>query len=86
MCTCHIYTKSSDCTSWLAHSKDANCQPIWTCGTNYDKQLYAASTSLHCKEPLTEHNLPPKPTTPCKYNITSGQCQYVPGEPCIFNT
>ena len=77
----NVCAMASDCTSWLAHSNDSNCQLIWKCGTDYDRQLHASTTSTtHCKDRLAEHNIPSKPTMPCMYNITSQQCQYTPGK------
>ncbi len=52
------------------------CQNYWTCGSQYDKDVYFSSAPPPCPQPLPGHTPPPQPGV-CQFNITKSQCLFI---------
>ena len=73
---------SLECTSWLDW-----CEFNWLCGTVYDMETYHAGPPPPCPPPPPNYHPPVQPGT-CRFNITSGKCNFFPnttGKTVIVN-
>ena len=64
----------ADCTAWLNA-----CQTSWSCGSEYDRQLYEARPPPACPFP-GDNYVPPTQPALCTFNQQQGQCQF---EACV---
>ena len=74
-CTCtllyvYVYV-SADCTAWLDW-----CRTYWTCGTQYEEDIYFAGPPPPCPAPPPGYQPPPQPGT-CQFNVSARQCQFM---------
>lgn len=67
----HMSNVSADCTAWLDW-----CHTSWTCGTQYEEDLYFAGPIPACPAPPPNYQPPSQPGT-CQFNVSAAQCQFM---------
>lgn len=62
---------SADCTAWLDW-----CHTSWTCGTQYEEDIYFAGPVPPCPAPPPNYQPPSQPGV-CQYNVSAARCQFM---------
>jgi hypothetical protein len=62
---------SADCTAWLDW-----CHTYWTCGTQYEEDIFFAGPIPGCPAPPPNYQPPPQPGT-CQFNVSAARCQFM---------
>ncbi|XP_019851432.1 PREDICTED: uncharacterized protein LOC109581606 isoform X2 [Amphimedon queenslandica] len=65
-----------NCTWSICHSWLDWCQSYWMCGSQYDHDVYFASSPPPPCPPPPQNYTPPAEPGVCQYNLTSGHCHY----------
>lgn len=53
------------------------CRVYWTCGTQYEMDVYRAGPVTPCARPHPDYQPPALPGR-CQFNVSAGQCQFQP--------